>query len=49
MAWCPMCGLYWIVKTGAFIRRGILGRSSHDVIEPPDMMCPRCEGGRLAH
>jgi hypothetical protein len=43
MAWCPMCGRYWIVKTGMSVRHGMLGRSSHDVIEPLDIMCPTCE------
>lgn len=43
MAWCPICGLYWLVRSGQKVRRGILGRSANDVIEPPDMVCPDCE------
>lgn len=43
MAWCPICGRYWIVRSGQAIKRGILGRSNNDVLDPPDMICPDCE------
>jgi hypothetical protein len=43
MAWCPICGGYWIVRTGTRIRHGVLGRSNTDVYDPPDVICPECE------
>lgn len=43
MAWCPVCGRYWLVKSGNYVRRGIMGRSHNDVIDPPDMICNSCE------
>lgn len=44
MAYCPICGRYWIVRTGRAIKHGVLGRSNNDVIDPPDMVCPDCGG-----
>ena len=43
MAWCPVCGNYWIVRSGRAIRHAVLGFSNTDVIDPPDMICPHCE------
>jgi hypothetical protein len=42
MAWCPICGSYWLVRTGMKVKHGVLGRSNADVIDPPDMICPDC-------
>lgn len=43
MAYCPICGFFWLVKTGRKVKRTILGRSANDVSMPPDMICPECE------
>ena len=43
MAWCPLCGRWWIVRTGVHVHRGVLGRSDAEVPDPPDLICPECE------
>lgn len=43
MAYCPLCGNFWIVQTGMIVKRAIMGRLYNGVDEPPDMACPNCE------
>jgi hypothetical protein len=48
MAYCPYCGKYWLVRSGTKVKRAIMGFSHNDVVDPPDMTCPDCEGTRGA-
>jgi hypothetical protein len=42
MAYCERCGKYWLVRTGAIVKRAIMSRSSIGLVDVPDLICPSC-------
>lgn len=42
MAYCYLCGRYWIVATGRYVIHAVMALSSNDVQEPIDLVCGSC-------